>query len=86
MALKLPQLIVMLTESSSVQQKIIQNYLNNLDVSKKLNGFNRGICAALHADPEIGSGHQFANLPDMSGADLLETIRNNKNQQDLPFR
>lgn len=85
MAPQLGELLVILTEPSSTQQKIIQNYLNNLGVSKT-EAVSTGALALnsmLTRKPDLVISSLY--LPDMSGTDLLETMRNNEKLQDLPF-
>ncbi len=85
MAIKLGELIVILTEPSSTQQKIIRNYLNNLGVNKieVVSTGTVALNAMLVRKPDLVISSLY--LPDMSGTELLETMRNDQHLQDLPF-
>jgi two-component system, chemotaxis family, chemotaxis protein CheY len=81
----LGELIVILTEPSSTQQKIIQKYLNNLGVNKieAVSTGAQALNSMLARKPDLVISSLY--LPDMSGTDLLETMRNEQQLSDLPF-
>lgn len=85
MTMTLGELFVLLTEPSVTQQKIIRNYLNNLGVDR-IEAVSTGALALdsmLARKPDLVISALY--LPDMSGTDLLETMRHDQQLQDLPF-
>lgn len=85
MTLKLGDLIVLLTEPSGTQQKIIKNCLDRLGVCRVESVANGSdaLNTMLTRLPDLVISSLY--LPDMSGTELLETMRSNPQLQDLPF-
>lgn len=78
-------LVVVLVEPSPTQHKIISQHLNDLEVTQIV--WVQSGRAALdqlatsQPDLVISTMH----LPDMTGTDLLETMRNDARMRDVPF-
>lgn len=85
MSLTLNQLSVLLVEPSTVQQKCIEGYLNELGVEdvKEAGSGNQALDMLKENtfDVVLSSMH----LPDITGTELLETIRHGDHQQDVPY-
>jgi len=85
MDITLEQLTVALIEPSVAQQNLITRYLNNQGV-KDINCFDNGNAALLYVremQPDLVISALY--LPDMTGTDLLYTLRNDPDTQNIVF-
>jgi two-component system chemotaxis response regulator CheY len=85
MSITIGQLSILLAEPSSAQRKFIENHLHKLGV-ESVQAVRTGaeVLAALGSsgpDLVISAMH----LPDMTGTELLETIRHAEVQPDVPY-
>ncbi len=84
-SITIDQLIVLLVEPSSTQQRIIAQHLHDLGVREIDYSFSaKEALSRLHLnkpDLVISAMH----LPDMTGSDLLQTIRDGDTCADTPF-
>jgi len=83
--LRFSDLLVALVEPSTTQQKVISNYLVSYGVDKiELYGEGRSALAAMRRtqpDLVISAMH----LPDMTGTELVQSMRGSTNLRDIPF-
>jgi two-component system chemotaxis response regulator CheY len=85
MGLKLSELTVMLVEPSSMQRKIVGNYLNNLGIHA-ISEIESGVDALSRMQaypPDLVISSLY--LPDMSGTDLVHAMRRDDALDDTAF-
>jgi len=83
--MRITDLAITIVEPSSTQWHVIQKQLNNIGVMR-LERFSEGSAA-------IADMHKFKpdlvistmHLPDMTGTELVQTMRNNEILEDIPF-
>ncbi len=83
--MRITDLAITIVEPSSTQWRVIQKQLNNIGVTQ-LERFSEGTTAIadLHKfkpDLVISSMH----LPDMTGTELVQSMRNHEALEDIPF-
>jgi two-component system chemotaxis response regulator CheY len=85
MGLKLGELTVMLVEPSGMQQKIVNNYLNNIGISAiSVTKSGADALSQMQAyPPDLVISSLY--LPDMSGTDLVHAMRRDETLEDTAF-
>lgn len=83
--LKIENIVVMLVEPSSTQQKIIRNQLKEVGITSIIvheNG-NETLADLTESNPDVVISALY--LPDMTGTDLVHRMRENEDTEDIGF-
>jgi two-component system chemotaxis response regulator CheY len=82
---KLPELVVYLVEPSSVQGRIITTLLGQLGVTQvhRYSSAAEVLSRLREALPSVVVSALY--LPDMSGTELVQTMRNDRDLRHVPF-
>ncbi|MCG8428428.1 MAG: response regulator [Chromatiales bacterium] len=85
MALNINELMVLIIEPSGTQQKIISGYLTNLGIAKinYAESGSDGLEQMRQYPPDLIISALY--LPDMNGTELIHTIRNDEDLQEIAF-
>ncbi|WP_198265015.1 response regulator [sulfur-oxidizing endosymbiont of Gigantopelta aegis] len=83
--LTISDLIILIVEPSSVQAKIIQSRFQDAQVNSIQIAHNGAQAMALMADNPPDLVVSALYLPDMTGTELVQTMRNDSNMEKIPF-